>query len=213
MSLRRCIISDLDGTLVDSEILSSRAFRYLLPDLPLSEHELYVMCCGVELAQNIRDLHEIHGVDAGPDFAERFRNHMSVLFETELQAFPGVAEVLARVDCPVCVASNSPADKIRLSLDLTGLRGFFGDQIVSAYDIGAWKPDPAIFLNAAERLGFAPEECIVLEDSVVGLQAAKAAGMTVLHFDPFGGSSEPLRFANWQELPDLLIGQGISLKA
>lgn len=212
MTQRRCILSDLDGTLVDSEVLASQAFLDLLPDLHAPLHELHSLFCGVDLVENIRDIRERYGVDPGPDYIERYRVHMVDLYQTRLKPFPGVADALMRIDSPICVASNSPADKIELSLDLTGLRGFFGDRYVSACDLGAWKPDPAVFLAAAEKLGFAPEDCIALEDSVAGLTAAKAAGMTVFHFDPDGLSTEPLRFSQWRELPDLLAGCGVSVK-
>lgn len=212
MTLRRCILSDLDGTLVDSEVLSSQAFLDLLPDLQVSLHELHSLYCGVDLVENIRDIQDRYGVDPGPDFIDRYRLHMIDLFQTKLKPFPGVADALTRIDSPICVASNSPPDKIRLALDLTGLQGFFGDRYVSAYDVDAWKPDPAVFLAAAEKMGFASQDCIALEDSAAGLAAAKAAGMTVFHFDPNGISSEPLRFSHWHDLPDLLAEYGISVK-
>lgn len=74
--------------------------------------------------------------------------------------------------------------KIRHALAVTGLAAHFGDRLFSSYDVGSWKPEPGLFLHAAERMGFAPERCVVVEDSDVGLQAATAAGMHAVHYAP-----------------------------
>ncbi len=67
---------------------------------------------------------------------------------------------------------------------MTGLKQFFGDNIFSAYEVGAWKPDPKLFWVAAEKMGFKPENCLVIEDSEVGVKGGLAAGMQVLHYNP-----------------------------
>ena len=76
--------------------------------------------------------------------------------------------------------------KIELSLSLTGLSPFFKGRIFSSYEVGSWKPDPGLFLHAARVMGVAPADCAVLEDSLLGIRAGLAAGMTVFAFQPYG---------------------------
>ncbi|RJL11674.1 HAD-IA family hydrolase [Paracoccus siganidrum] len=204
----RCLLIDLDGTLVDSEIANCRAFLDLLPDLPLTLPQLIASYRGVQLDRIIEDLTQRHGVAPDADFVPRYRAHVAGLFERELAAFPGVAEALDRIDLPICVASSAPRDKIATALQITGLAGFFGDRLYSAYDVRAWKPDPAVFLAAATGMGVTPDQCLVIEDSAVGLAAARAARMPVLHFTPHEDGDQDAqaegRFTHWQQLPDLL---------
>ena len=100
-------------------------------------------------------------------------------FRTDLKAIPGSLELQNRLNCPRCVASNAPAEKIRLNLGLLNLIDFFDGNLFSAYDIQKWKPEPDLFLHAADKMGFLPEECVVIEDSVAGVQAAVAGGFEV----------------------------------
>jgi beta-phosphoglucomutase-like phosphatase (HAD superfamily) len=88
------------------------------------------------------------------------------------------------LNVPYCIASNAPADKIELSLRVTGLLPLFEGSIHSAYQIGCWKPDPALFLHAARGMGVAPEQCAVVEDSIAGVRAGIAAGMAVFAYQP-----------------------------
>jgi beta-phosphoglucomutase-like phosphatase (HAD superfamily) len=79
---------------------------------------------------------------------------------------------------------SGPPEKIETSLALTGLQPFFEGRVFSSYDVGVWKPDPGLFLHAARVMGVAPGDCAVVEDSVFGIQAGLAAGMTVFAFQP-----------------------------
>ena len=90
-------------------------------------------------------------------------------------------ELLDRINVPICVASSGPVNKIELNLTTTKLIDYFDGRIFSCYEIQSWKPDPGIYLHAAKEMGFSPHECAVIEDSVFGIQAAKAGG-----FDVFG---------------------------
>jgi len=83
---------------------------------------------------------------------------------------------------PFCVASSGPENKIRLNLELTGLLPYFESNIFSCYTIQKWKPDPAVFLWAAETMGFQPSECVVIEDSYIGVNAAINGGFDVYGF-------------------------------
>lgn len=193
----------MDGTLIDSEATQCGAFLDLLPDLTLTAQELTRRYRGVQIERIVDDLTRNHNVTPGADFIPRFRAHVATLFEASRTAFPGVAEALEQIDLPICVASSAPREKIAIALRLTGLDGLFGDRLYSAYDLRAWKPDPAVFLAAARGMGFAPADCLVIEDSEVGLTAARAAAMRALHFTP--DDPRPGSFSHWDQLPDLIL--------
>ena len=89
---------------------------------------------------------------------------------------------MINLNIPFCVASSGPEDKIRLNLQLSGLLPYFENKIFSCYAIQKWKPDPAVFLWAAETMGFKPSECLVVEDSLSGVKAANAGGFDVFGF-------------------------------
>jgi HAD superfamily hydrolase (TIGR01509 family) len=114
------------------------------------------------------------GARAGAAMLERLRR--------ELKAVAGVREAIAALPEPRCVASSSKPERIRLSLEVTGLAPLFGDNVFSAEQVAHGKPAPDLFLFAAGRLGFAPPDCIVIEDSPLGIRAARAAGMTAVGF-------------------------------
>jgi HAD superfamily hydrolase (TIGR01509 family) len=107
-------------------------------------------------------------------------------FRQSLAAIKGVAEVLDRLQLPVCVASSSTLEQIQRKLELTGLLGRFGEHLFSATMVARGKPAPDLFLYAAQRFATAPDRCLVIEDSPAGIDAALAAGMTAVGF--CGGS-------------------------
>ena len=109
-------------------------------------------------------------------------------FRRELRAVEGIHAALDAIRLPTCVASSGPPEKIRLSLELTGLLPRFDGRIFSAYEVGSWKPDPGLFLHAAEAMGVPPDECAVVEDSVPGVRAGVAAGMRVFAYAPHGAA-------------------------
>ena len=99
-----------------------------------------------------------------------------------LEAFPNVHETLNAIEIPMCIASSGPQAKILSALEKTNLDEFFSKNTFSSYDIGKWKPDPGLFLHAAFEMGVPPEYCLVVEDSAIGIAAARTAGMTPLYF-------------------------------
>lgn len=196
----KCILFDMDGTLVDSEPLCNQAFLDLLPDLSLSTQDLVDRFRGKELNTTLSAIETLIGRKLPKDFTQSYRAQVKRNFEQGLQAFPHVDQTLSQLDTKLCVASSAPQAKIGNALSLTGLDRHFGDKIFSAYDIEKWKPDPALFLHAAAAMGTDPQECLVVEDSDVGIQAAQAAGMTVLHHRPHGPAFDGVpSFATYQE--------------
>ena len=182
----RCIIFDCDGTLVDSEYLFNQALSEKLSGkgVFLSAEKLVQRFRGVKLFTVLEQLEAEHLVTLDEEFIEDYRSLVGVLFSNELLACVGVVETLAKIKLAMCVASNGPVEKMQLALSVTGLADFFGDSVFSAYEVNAWKPDPKLFMHAADQMGFSPAECLVLEDSLVGIEAANAAGMRAVLYDP-----------------------------
>ncbi len=200
----RCVIFDLDGTLVDSEPVTSRALLDLLPDLHDDEDALVARYRGRQMAFVLADIEQRLKRSLPANFEELYRGRVDDLFATQLKQMPGAADMLSALRLPQGIASSGPMAKIRRSLSLTGLSGFFGGRLYSSYDINSWKPDPGLFLHAADRMGFAPDACLVVEDSDVGISAALAAGMSVVRYDPIGRSAAADGVTTIRALPELL---------
>lgn len=199
------VIFDLDGTLVDSEQLCNQAFLDLLPSLNETVDDLIGRYRGRQLAEILRDLERRNGIRLGDDFERLYRRRVAELFETELKPVEGAPAMLERLTHPSCIASSGPPEKIRDALGVTGLREYFGERFFSSYVVQSWKPDPGLFLHAAAAMGFAPKRCIVVEDSAVGLRAAKGAGMRSLQYTPHGKRARGShQFCSMRELPGIL---------
>ena len=175
------LIFDCDGTLVDSEDLGIAAMHaHALPyglTLPLDDmlHDFR----GKSMARNVAELARHSATSLPDDFTATARLAMAERFRTSLEAMPGALDFIARLRLPFCVATNGPRDKTELTLGLTGLLPYFAGQVYSAYEVGHFKPEPQLFLQAAAGLGVAPAACAVVEDSLPGIQAGLAAGMRV----------------------------------
>jgi HAD superfamily hydrolase (TIGR01509 family) len=181
------VIFDCDGVLIDSELLSIRADREcLLEDgIDISADEIQERYTGISWADMLADLAARHGPLA-PNLAERHRLRLRSLFEAELKAIPGVAALLDALACKTCVASSGRPERLRHALALVGLYDRFHPHIFSAVEVAHGKPAPDLFLLAADRMGVVPIRTIVIEDSLPGIAAAVAAGMTAIGFA--GGS-------------------------
>ena len=182
----KCVIFDCDGTLVDSEYLCSLGFELLLKNYGVhaNANEMVDEFRGKKLDLILRSLESKYKIKLADDFVISYREQVSNLFETDLRAFDGVREALSSIDLAMCVASSGPREKILKSLRLTDLEEYFSGNIYSAYDINSWKPEPDLFIHAANEMGFKASECAVVEDSVVGIRAAKSANMKAILFDP-----------------------------
>ncbi|MEU5257068.1 HAD family hydrolase [Streptomyces longwoodensis] len=209
------VIFDNDGVLVDSEPLSNRHLAAYLTELghPTTYED------------SIRDymgsaMHRIHdlvlertGQRLPADFDDVFHARVFAAFERELKPVTGVVEVLERLraeEVPYCVASSGSHERIRVGHRVTGLDRWFDEgRIFSSQDVGRGKPAPDLFLHAAREMGVAPERCIVVEDSPLGVQAAVAAGMDVVGFTAMTPAEKLTGagklFVDMGELADLLV--------
>src|SRR5262249_43441397 len=121
-----------------------------------------------------------------PDFVPALRARVRAAFAASLAPMPGISALLSGLNVAHCVASSSDLDRVSLSLTLTGLARHFGDRLFTSQMVARGKPAPDLFLHAAEQMGAAPARTLVIEDSVSGVTAGRAAGMKVWGFT--GGS-------------------------
>jgi HAD superfamily hydrolase (TIGR01509 family) len=211
MNKTGCVIFDCDGVLVDSEVLGIKILLGMTAEygVELDLEEAVKNLSGRRLKEAIQMLQVQARADFPADLEQQFRAKSYQIFEKEVLPVEGIREVLEALPVPYCVASSGPVEKICLNLTNTGLIRYFEQRIFSAYEINSWKPDPGIFLHAARQMGFSPAECVVIEDSLAGIQAAKAGGFRVLGYAN-GHNARDLEeagaivFHHMRELPSLL---------
>lgn len=182
------IVFDCDGVVVDSEVLACRTLAQSLSDhgLPIGIEEVLERFLGrsfeeVEIYARAR-----LGTSLPESFRAVLRSRLDAAFRSSLRPIDGVHEVLSNLDRPFCLASSSDPARITLTLAAAGLTATFGDRVFSASQVKNGKPMPDLFLYAAETMAAAPGRALVIEDTVPGVLAGKAAGMTVWGFT--GGS-------------------------
>jgi len=178
------VIFDCDGVLVDSENIGKSVLAQAATQegAAIGADEALQLFRGLSMAECVAEIERRSGRRVHDNFVADVRRAMATAFESDLRAIEGIHAALAAITRPVCVASNGTMAKMEHMLRLTNLLGHFEGRIFSAYDIGAWKPDPGLFLHAAQALGAEPSRCIVVEDSLSGIRAAHAAGMRVLGY-------------------------------
>ncbi len=185
MNQVECVLFDCDGTLVDSEVLCSKAYVHMFAHygIELSLEEVFKKYKGVKLYEIIEQVNAEQGVNLPAGELEPvYRQEVARLFDAELQPIAGARELLAQMKAPMCTVSNGPVSKMQHSLGLTGMLSYFDDRLFSGYDIQRWKPDPAIVFHAAQQMQVPVEHCILVDDSAAGAQAGIAAGIPVFYF-------------------------------
>jgi HAD superfamily hydrolase (TIGR01509 family) len=179
-----CVIFDCDGVLVDTEDISIGTLVQMGNKLGANIDFEFAMVnfLGKSLEYCFEFIEQRCTERFPDDFEKQYRTISFERFQNELQPIEGVKKLIEKLEIPFCVASNGPLNKMQLNLKTVGLDGLFGDNVFSAYQIHKFKPDPALFLHAAATLGFKPEECVVIEDSDVGVKAAIDGGFDVFGF-------------------------------
>jgi HAD superfamily hydrolase (TIGR01509 family) len=178
------LIFDCDGVLVDSEHLACAALAEVMTTLghSMTADEAMLAFAGRSLKDVLARAERLLSRPIPKDLGEQAAVQLMARFRRELQAVAGVKEAIAALPYRRCVASSSDPGRLTLSLDVTGLSALFGDNVFSAVEVANGKPAPDLFLLAARRLGEDPSSCIVIEDSVLGVEAAGAAGMAAIGF-------------------------------
>jgi HAD superfamily hydrolase (TIGR01509 family) len=181
------IIFDCDGVLIDSEGLASRVEAELLRDLGLNlgVEETQRLFLGKTVDGVLDVIAARTGTRPGSIFTYNWAFATAHAFMHELKPVPGVRELateLKRRRHPMAVASQSPLARVRFSLEVAGLAGLFGEHVYVTSMVARPKPAPDIYLLAARKLGAAPADCVVIEDSPAGATAARGAGMRALGY-------------------------------
>jgi HAD superfamily hydrolase (TIGR01509 family) len=197
--------------LVDSEVIVNRVFADMLNELGVGVTLEYMFehFVGHSMVHCMTLVRELLGREPPPDFESTHRERTRAALSVGLTPVPGIVETLSRLTVPFCVASSGDHDKMRTTLGITGLLPRLDGRLFSVTEVPRGKPFPDVFLHAARSMGAAPERTAVVEDTPVGAQAGRAAGMMVFgyaaHTPP-----ERLRavgavvFTDMAELPRLL---------
>ncbi|VEA10037.1 hydrolase [Salmonella enterica subsp. enterica serovar Sanjuan] len=178
MSQIEAVFFDCDGTLVDSEVICSRAYVTMFRQfgITLELTEVFRRFKGVKLYEIIDTISKEHGVAlAKAELEPVYRAEVARLFDTELEAIAGANTLLESIKTPMCVVSNGPVSKMQHSLGKLGMLHHFPDLLFSGYDIQRWKPDPALMFHAANAMKVNVEKCILVDDSSAGAQSGIAA--------------------------------------
>jgi HAD superfamily hydrolase (TIGR01509 family) len=177
------IIFDFDGVVVDSEALANRAMAEVLSarGYPISGEEAVALYSGLRWADCHRRIEEESGLRFDSEALETAVDEAIASRTAEMLAIEGIGPFLAgQAHRKLAIASSSETGWLETSLDRLGLTAWFEDRLFSAARFARGKPHPDIYLHAAERLGVAPADCLVIEDHPVGVAAGAAAGMTVI---------------------------------
>ena len=185
------VIFDCDGVLVDSEALAIRVYETLFDELGVrSPPGFWPQCVGRKTSETLALIGDSFGRDVMPELSAEIWPRMQAAFASELKPTHGVTAFLEALQAPRCVASSSDLERIRFSLEVAGISRFFGRRLYSSQFVAKGKPAPAIVLYAAAEMGANVRAALVIEDSTLGVTAARAAGAKVIGFLG-GGHVEP----------------------
>ncbi|EBL3324688.1 6-phosphogluconate phosphatase [Salmonella enterica subsp. enterica] len=211
MTQIEAVFFDCDGTLVDSEVICSRAYVAMFRQfgITLELTEVFRRFKGIKLYEIIDTISKEHGVAlAKAELELVYRAEVARLFDSELEAIAGANTLLKSIKTPMCVVSNGPVSKMQHSLGKVGMLHHFPDLLFSGYDIQRWKPDAALMFHAANAMNVNVEQCILVDDSSAGAQSGIAAGMEVFYFcaDPH---NKPIVHPKVTTFTDLAQLQGL----
>jgi HAD superfamily hydrolase (TIGR01509 family) len=214
------VIFDCDGVLIDSEALADRVVSRLLHEAgwPISATECHRRFLGLTFADIQAEAETYLGRSLGPDWLDHVVECVTTVMAVEATPIPGARQALEATTgfgVPWRIASNSSRPEMAAKFARAGLDDLVEGRIHSAHDLIAeglpGKPAPHLFLRAAAAQAVPPECCLVIEDSLAGVRAAVAAGMTCLGLSPDGDGAHlrqagALPFPSMLALPNLLRG-------
>lgn len=183
------VIFDCDGVLVDTEKLANRVFIEEVTKFgfQITAEEAWEHFPGSRFADCVAYVEHTNQRKLPVEFTEIYREKSAQVFAAEMEAIPGILHLLSHLALPKAVASNGPKTTIIANLHSCKLHHFFEEQhIFSAYEVQKWKPEPDLHLNVSKVMGIDPANCVVIEDSVPGIQGALNAKMKVIGFSHNG---------------------------
>ncbi|MEZ5778038.1 MAG: HAD family hydrolase [Paracoccaceae bacterium] len=182
------VVFDCDGVLADSEVISAEVLVAALRRFDIEMDIAYVFdnFVGKSFPGVAALIRSSFDVALPPDFEAGYRAALIDAFATGLKPTGELYDMLASLGRPSCVATSSSPPRAARTLEILGLAERFGASVFTASQVERGKPAPDLFLFAARNMGVAPESCLVIEDSLAGVEAAKAAGMAVWRY--VGGS-------------------------
>jgi HAD superfamily hydrolase (TIGR01509 family) len=182
------VIFDCDGVLIDSEIISATTLVEELTQRGIAIDMSHVLehFIGHPYAVVAGKIATMAGAPLPASFESAYRVRLAQRFEAELRPMPGILAVLENLAVPYCAATSSNSERAHHSLRAAGLAERFGERVFTVAMVARPKPAPDLFLHAASAMGVDPSQCLVVEDSDLGIAAAQAAGMTAWQFT--GGS-------------------------
>ena len=180
------VIFDFDGVIADSEVISLSSLRHTFESfgITISLNEVRDRFLGVSLAKIAQTMNDLGRPEDTERFKRAWEENLFERFRKELEPVIGIEPLLDRLDARnirFCIASSGTFQRIGVALDAIGLASKF-KHVFSAEQVEKGKPAPDLFLHAAALMGATPERCVVVEDSLFGIQAAKSAGMTCIGF-------------------------------
>lgn len=179
------VIFDCDGVVVDTETTALTVLQQMIVEknVPIENTNVFVeKHRGKKIANILEEVSKQYHVHFPEHFIDEFRKRSFEAFEKEITPIDGIEMVLKELKVPFCMGSNSPLALIESCLSLTGLLHYFKGKIFSAYELNRWKPDPFLFQFAADTMGIPHARCLVVEDSLCGVQAAVSAKMFALGY-------------------------------
>jgi HAD superfamily hydrolase (TIGR01509 family) len=190
------LICDCDGVLVDSEVIADRVlFETLTSTFPgVDFHAVVKSAFGQQTSRFLDDVAARFGLTMPGDFLATIDHNVETALTASLCPINGVRDALRQIALPAAVVSNSRMARVSASVRRAGLDTIFGERVFSAEQVARPKPYPDVYLHAARELGVEPARCVVVEDSISGLNAARAAGMKTIAF--VGASHIPAGYAD-----------------
>lgn len=187
------VIFDCDGVLVDSERLTNTLLAQTITaqGWPLTPEACFEHFGGYAMPDVWREVSRHTGRPVGPGVEPMFRASQATLL-ADCPPVPGMPALVRSLTTRSCVASNGPPHKMKITLGAVGLLEWFDERIFSRTMVSRPKPAPDLFLYAAAKMGIEPNQCVVVEDSVFGIRAARQAGMRAIGFTGTGGSPSKL---------------------
>ena len=196
------VIFDHDGVLVDSESIAMELLADISTVLgyPLTVDQAFARYLGTSFGFVVEDLRAQGATIDAEELHDSFHRDLFDAFRVRLTAIPGIPELLDALtssDQPIAIASSGSSERVNLGITSTGIDHHFADAVITTADhVTRGKPFPDLFLTTAERAGVAPSECIVIEDSPFGVEAAQRAGMRVIGF-AYQTPEDRLAAADW----------------